>query len=105
MIRYLKFATLFLIAIVFIAFAIANRESVQLSFFPLSYSAELPLFLLAIACIGVGALIASLVLSFQFAKARHRFSNERKRVAALENELAGLKAQRAVKPAATLAKS
>jgi lipopolysaccharide assembly protein A len=91
--RYVKIVLLSLITLVFVAFAVSNRDAVNLSFFPLPYSAEMPKFLLAILCFTLGAVVAALLLSLKLAKIQHRYNAEHKRAMALENEIKGLQAE------------
>ena len=91
--RYIKIVLLSLITLVFVAFAVANRDTVNISFFPLPYVADMPKFLLAIFCFALGVVVAGLVLSLKLAKLRHRCNVEHKRAVALENEIKGLQAE------------
>lgn len=89
----LRYAFLGLIAVLFITFAIVNRQAVTLSFFPLPYDVSMPQFLFAILCFALGVVVAGMISSVKMAKLRHRFSHEHKRAVALENELQGIKLQ------------
>lgn len=92
--RTIKFSALAVFTVYFIAFSIANREVVSVSLFPMAYSADMPLFLLALLCFSLGALIAGFWVNLKFIKTKRILSGEHKRVMALQNELAGLKAER-----------
>jgi uncharacterized integral membrane protein len=77
-----------LLAIVLTLFAVSNRQGVSLALWPLPFVAELPLYLLILlvllAGIGLGAAAAWIGASGRRARARQA----RRRVAALERELA-----------------
>jgi lipopolysaccharide assembly protein A len=93
MLRFLKVFLLSLITIALVAFAIANRDIVTVSLFPLPYTLELPKFLLALICLSLGVVLAGLVMSLKMVKVRHRYASERKKVMALENEVKGMQAE------------
>lgn len=97
MLRVLHLIFLILIAAAVAAFAIANRATVELSFFPLPYSAETPIFFLILATFLLGALVTALTALFSHLHLRFQLISARKRIAALENEIGGLKAEQDVK--------
>ncbi len=76
----------------FVAFSISNRSAVAISFFPLPYEAELPLFLLALVCFILGVAVAGLFMGMRLSKLHGLFRREKKRAQALKNELDGLNA-------------
>jgi uncharacterized integral membrane protein len=94
MVSYVKSILFWLLLALFLAFAIDNRTSVQLSLFPLPYTASMPLFLLAILCLALGAVLGGLAVSSRAMRARRKEHDAQKRIAALENELAALKTER-----------
>jgi uncharacterized integral membrane protein len=89
--RTFKFVSLFLIIVVFATFAISNRATTEVSFTPLPYSMEMPLFLLILGCFSLGIFSAWIALMGSVMKARIKSSKEHKKVMALENELKGIK--------------
>lgn len=91
--RYLKFSFLAFVVLFFTAFSVVNRETVSVSLFPLPFAADLPLFLLALICFSLGALVAGFWVNIKFAKTKRMLSREHKRVMALQNELAGIKSE------------
>ena len=93
MLSKIKALFLFLIALFFIVFAVANRQLVTLSFFPLPYAVEMPIFLFSMVCFTLGIMMAGLLFSARSIKSRRLYRSEHKRVMALENELAGVKAE------------
>lgn len=100
MVRFLRYCLLVLLTLFFIAFAISNREAVSLSFFPLPYTAETPLFILVLIAFVLGAAVAALVGFLTSLRKKFDHLSAQHRVAALENEIAGLKAERNVMPPA-----
>ena len=93
MFHYLKLFLAGIIAAAFITFAISNRAAVSLSLFPLPYSIELPLFLLAAASFALGILACGIALQARMFKHSRLYHAEKKRVMALENELEGLRSE------------
>lgn len=94
MLRRIRLLLFILFGVIFVVFAVANRQSVELSLFPLPYSAQMPVFLLSMVCFMCGVVIAGIILSGRSAKSRRLFAAEHKRVLALQNELEGVKAER-----------
>ena len=79
-----------LISACILTFAANNVEAVTLSLFPLPYEVEVPVFLLALICFACGVIIGGMLLSVQAWKWRNQARRVRKRVEALENEIAGI---------------
>jgi lipopolysaccharide assembly protein A len=96
--RFLKYLPLFILAALFAAFAIDNRGAVTLSLFPLPYTAELPAYLLVLLSVMLGAGMAALVAALTFLRRKFELTNAKRRIMALENEIGGLRAERAVLP-------
>jgi uncharacterized integral membrane protein len=90
----LRFLFLIFSVIFFVAFAVSNRDAVIVGLFPLPYTAQMPKFLFALICFGLGIIVAGISLNLRMAKTRRNFAKEHKRAAALENELKGLKAEK-----------
>jgi uncharacterized integral membrane protein len=80
-----------LIAIV--AFAVANRTPVPVSFAPLPILMELPVYGVFLLGLVLGGLIGSLALWLSGIPRRFRARRMRKRVSALENQVAVLQKQ------------
>jgi lipopolysaccharide assembly protein A len=80
-----------LIAIV--AFAVANRTPVPVSFAPLPILMELPVYGVFLLGLVLGGLIGSLALWLSGIPQRFRARRMRKRVSALESQVAALKDQ------------
>jgi uncharacterized integral membrane protein len=92
-----------LVTVIFLAFAVSNREVVNLSLFPFPYAADLPVFLLTIASFAFGVIIGGITISFKHAKTRREAKAEHKRIDALENEINALKSERPPRPPAAIA--
>lgn len=92
--RYTRIVGFAAISIVFIVFAVDNREMVHVSLFPLPYMADMPLFLFAILVFFVGAMAGFLCSRVKAHKLAVKLKAEEKRVAALQNQLDGLMAER-----------
>jgi putative membrane protein len=73
-------------------FAIANRQSVQISLWPLDLTLDLPLFLLALGTFAVGLLLGAFLMWLPLLGWRHRARAEERRVRRLETELAAARA-------------
>jgi len=99
----IKFLLAATIVAVFLAFSIANREIVTVSFSPLPYSAAMPEFLLAIICIALGSVAGGFAISIRLYKAERQLKAERRRIMALENEIQALHVQQQEKLGAPIA--
>lgn len=88
--RKLKNGFALLLTALLLLFAIVNHEFVAISLFPLPYEIEIPKFLLALACFGVGLLVGGIVMSHKLGRALRLFKKSHERAMALENELKSL---------------
>jgi putative membrane protein len=96
--RIFSIILLVILAGVFAAFAIDNRQPVTFSLFPLPYTAEMPVFALVLLSFMLGALVAGLIATLSFLRSKVELSMAKRHVAALENEVGGLRAERNVLP-------
>jgi uncharacterized integral membrane protein len=94
-----RFFFLLVSIVLFVAFAVSNRDPVVVGLFPLPYTAQMPKFLFALICFGLGIIVAGISLNLRMAKTRRKFAKEHKRSMALENELKGIKAEKDGLPA------
>lgn len=92
--RTLKFILIAFIAVVFVTFSVVNREFVDISLFPLPYSATMPKFILAMLCFVFGFLFSWVALSLKITKSNHALKTEHNKVVALQNEVSALNEQR-----------
>ena len=106
--RVLAWAIAAIVAVVVIAFAVANRGPVTISVEPLPYRLDIPIWAIAVGALAVGFLTGALVRWLLDHKVRRMARRGRRRARALEQELAGarkkldeaVRAQRASVPAA-----
>jgi uncharacterized integral membrane protein len=84
MLRLIRFVLAILAIIVIVTLAVANRGAVPVSFWPLPYAYEVPLFAVALACFILGALIAGVASWVSGWGFRGRAYRDHRRVKALE---------------------
>ena len=82
-----------LIALVLIVFAVSNRESVAISYWPLSFMVEAPLYLVVLLALLVGFLFGELVAWMNGRRWRREARLRGRRLEVLERELATTQSQ------------
>jgi lipopolysaccharide assembly protein A len=82
-------------------FAIANRPPVSLDLWPLPFVVALPLYLLVFAALLTGFVVGALAAWIRARHRRRELRRDRRRITALENELAQLRARLGDPPAGT----
>ena len=87
-----------IVALFLVIFAISNRESVGISFWPLPVYFQAPLYLVVLLFTAVGFLFGELVAWVGGRRWRRDARQKRRRLEALERELASTQAQ--LRPAA-----
>jgi putative membrane protein len=80
-------------AALLILFAVSNRETVSLGLWPLPFLIESPLYLLFFATLLVGALIGAAAAWIAGGRGRRELRRRRRRIQALEREVAATQAQ------------
>ena len=85
--RILYWAGLVVIAIVLILFAVSNRDTVSVGFWPLPFLADVPLYLLCFLSLVTGALIGMAFAWMAGHRNRRELRSRRWRIEALEREL------------------
>ena len=85
--RILFRAVFLVIAISLILFAVSNRETVSVGFWPLPFLADLPLYLLCFLSLLLGALIGVAAAWIAGHRNRRELSARRRPIEALEREL------------------
>lgn len=85
-------------AIWFIIFAASNHDAVTLALFPLPYDIILPKFLFAILCFLAGAMIAGVAVSLKTSDEQRQFKKQRRKIAAMEEEIKIIKAKEPTLP-------
>ena len=91
--RFLYRAGLLVIAIFLTLFAVSNRETVSVGFWPLPFLADVPLYLLCFLSLLIGALIGSAVIWTAGHRNRRELRARRRRIEALERELIATQSQ------------
>jgi lipopolysaccharide assembly protein A len=86
-VRILFRAVFLVIAISLILFAVSNRETVSVGFWPLPFLADLPLYLLCFLSVLIGTLIGVVAAWIAGHRNRRELSARRRRIEALEREL------------------
>lgn len=85
--RILYRAVFLVVAILLILFAVSNRETVSVGFWPLPFLADVPLYLLCFLSLLIGALIGSAVTWTAGHRNRRELRACRRRIEVLEREL------------------
>lgn len=76
------------LALAFVVFAVTNRQIVVLNLWPFGVALSLPLFLLALGMLGVGALIGAFWIWMPLLRWRLRARSQERRLIELEAALA-----------------
>jgi uncharacterized integral membrane protein len=92
-VRILYRAVFLVIAIVLILFAVSNRETVSVGFWPLPFLVDVPLYLLCFMSLLIGALIGVAAAWMAGHRNRRELSARRRRIEALERELMATQSQ------------
>jgi putative membrane protein len=100
-VRFLSRAFFLLVAAAAILFAISNRETVTVGFWPLPFLADLPLYLLCLLSLLIGGLIGAGAAWIAARRYRRELRSLRRRIAALERELTATQSQ-TPKPPSTI---
>ena len=91
--RILNRAVFLVLAGFLILFAVSNRETVSVGFWPLPFLADVPLYLLCFLSLLIGALIGVASAWMAGHRKRREFSARRRRIEALERELTATQSQ------------
>ena len=73
------------LSLTFLVFAVANREMLHLSLFPLPYIIDMPAFLFALICFAFGLIIGWLVVGMKLARSQRMLKKEHKRAMKLQS--------------------
>ena len=98
--RYFRFCLQAALILIGVVFAVSNRGKIELSFYPIGYELQIPIYLFGIILFTIGLLLGWTIASATGLKARFSRKTTEKRVAALENELAALRTEQLIRPAA-----
>jgi uncharacterized integral membrane protein len=99
-VRILYRAVFLVIASVLILFAVSNRETVSVGFWPLPFLADVPLYLLCFLSLVIGALIGAAVAWMAGHPNRRELRARQRRIEALERELTATQSRLDDHPAA-----
>ena len=99
--RILYRAGFLVIAIFLILFAVSNRETVSVGFWPLPFLADVPLYLACFMSLLIGALIGVAAVWIAGHGNRRELSARRRRIEALERELMATQSQLGNHPEST----
>lgn len=91
--RILYRAGFLVIAIFLILFAVSNRETISVGFWPLPFLADVPLYLLCFLSLLIGTLIGAAAASMAGRGKRRELRTRRRRIEALERELTATQSQ------------
>jgi lipopolysaccharide assembly protein A len=92
-VRVLRRSLVFLGAIVLLLFSVSNRETISLAFWPLPFLVDLPLYLLFFLSLLIGFLIGGCAAWIAGGRDRTELRRRRRRIEALERELAVTQSQ------------
>jgi lipopolysaccharide assembly protein A len=92
-VRILYRAGFLVIAVVLILFAVSNRETVAVGFWPLPFLADVPLYLLCFLSLAIGSLIGVAIAWMAGHRTRRELRARRRRIDALERELMATQSQ------------
>jgi uncharacterized integral membrane protein len=92
-VRILYRAGLLVIAIFLILFTVSNRETVSVGFWPLPFLIDVPLYLLCVLSLVIGALIGVAAAWMAGHGKRRELRSRRRRIEALERELTATQSQ------------
>ena len=91
--RFVGGLLLALLALLFVLFAVSNRESVAVGLWPLPVVVEVPLFFVALVALLVGFVLGELAAWVAARRWRREVRRRGRRIEALENELGATQAQ------------
>lgn len=91
--KFLRFSFYALLVLLGVTFAVSNRTTVELTFFPLPYSLSVPMFIVAIVLFSAGVATAWAIMRVSAMRERSLHRKTIKRMQALENEIAALRSE------------
>jgi uncharacterized integral membrane protein len=92
-VRILYRAGFLVISIILTVFAVSNRETVSVGFWPLPFLADVPLYLVCFLSLLIGALIGSVAAWMAGHRIRRELGARRRRIEALQRELMATQSQ------------
>jgi len=92
-VRTLYWVVTLVVAVLLMLFAVSNREIVSLAFWPLPAEVDLPVYLLVLAALFAGFVVGAIAVWIGGHRHRRELWRRRRRIAALERELAATQSQ------------
>jgi len=92
-VRTLYWAVVLAVAVLLMLFAVSNREIVPLALWPLPAEVDLPVYLLVLAALFAGFVVGAIAAWIGGHRLRRELWRRRRRIAALERELAATQSQ------------
>jgi uncharacterized integral membrane protein len=86
--KFLRWVLIGLIALILIVFAVANRDTITLTLWPLPIALDAPIYLVVLLTLLVGFLVGELAAWMNGARWRREARRRAKRIEELERELA-----------------
>jgi lipopolysaccharide assembly protein A len=86
------------LALVVVVFAVSNRDSILVTFWPLPMALAAPIYLVVLLALLVGFLFGELVAWLNAGRTRREMRNRGRRIEALERELAAAQTQAQLPP-------
>ena len=100
--KLIKLCFYVLLILIGVTFAVGNRTRISLTFFPLPYTLELPLFLFSFVVFTAGVLLGWMIARVGGFRKNRAHKEASKRVSALENELGAIRTEQLSQPADAL---
>ena len=97
--RAVSWTVMLVAALLLIPFAVSNRATVSLGLWPLPFSVDLPLYLLALLLLLAGFVLGAAAAWIGGRRVRRELRRRRRRVEALERELKAARSQLDNQPA------
>ncbi len=94
MLQIIKFIVFVAVTLAIILFALANRNAVTVNFYPLEILYEVPLFVLVMSTFLIGIILGGITSWKQWLGRYFTAREKNKKIQALEQEVAALKAQK-----------
>ena len=82
------------VALLVVAFAVANRQPVGLELWPLPWSLDIPLYLAVLAALGIGVVVGAAAAGLSILRTRRRAGTHRRRADSLARQLEALERSR-----------
>jgi len=91
--RFVRWLITIVVAVLLVIFAVSNRQPVEVTFWPLPVTIATPLFLVVLGGVALAFLVGQFVAWLGARHWRREVRQKRRRIEALERELAATQAQ------------